>query len=117
MLPFAEDERLSKHLDGLQPSRPQRQPRQPAPMKATADAGRQSGVVSRLLAGSHVFITPDGSPFGDRSSTVFAHREALRRCGIDSSELRLGSKLKFDVKAARFEGGKPEAFDIVLEAA
>jgi hypothetical protein len=107
MLPFQEDSQLSAHLRDLQP-RPKRQPQPPAPTKAPTDTGRRSGTVSRLLAGSHVFITPDGFPFGDRSSTVFAHRAALQRSGIDSPELRPGSGLQFGTKASRYEGQKPE---------
>jgi hypothetical protein len=115
MLPFAEDSRLAEHLARQQP-RPQRQPQPPAPTKAPTHTDRRSGTVSRLLAGAHIFLTPDGFPFGDRGSTVFAHRAALQRCGIDSSELRLGSRLQFSTKSARYQGQKPEAFDLELEA-
>jgi hypothetical protein len=75
---------------------------------------RISGTVCKVLTGGSVFISPDTAKFDDRSASVFAHVKALSRAGIATSEIAVGSRLSFKTRPARFEGGKPDAFDIEL---
>jgi hypothetical protein len=113
MQPFMEDPQLARHLAAQQP-RQQRRPSPPA--KAPADTGPTTGTVCRLLQGGHIFITPDGAEFGDRSATIFAHVRALARSGVAADELMIGARLEFRTKSARYSGGKPEAYDLSLIA-
>jgi hypothetical protein len=107
---FDYDRALSAHLDSLQPT----PPRRPISKK---EISMTTGTVAKLLPNGSCFICPDGAKFTDRGSTIFAHVRALARCGIASSDLMVGSLLQFSTKSSRFEGGKPEAFDIELIAA
>jgi hypothetical protein len=75
---------------------------------------RINGTVCKLLPGGSCFITPNTAAFDDRSATIFCHAKALQRSGIAC--VMVGARLSFMTKPARFEGGKPEAFDISLLA-
>jgi cold shock CspA family protein len=76
---------------------------------------RTSGTVCKVLAGGSVFISPDTAKFNDRSASVFAHIKGLQRAGINA--VMVGTRLSFQTRPARFEGGKPDAFDLELIAA
>jgi cold shock CspA family protein len=103
-----DDAALDAHIKSLQPS--------PPPRHLKKDKTQMIGTVCRLLQGGHVFLTPDGHEFGDRTATVFAHTRSLARSGVAADELRLGSRLEFDVKPARHTCGEPEAHSITLIA-
>jgi cold shock CspA family protein len=73
------------------------------------------GRVIKILPNGALFLLPDGEP-DDRSSTVFCHPLALQRSGV-VGELRVGSRVSFSTKPARFKNGRPEAYDLVVLAA
>jgi cold shock CspA family protein len=71
-----------------------------------------TGTVCHVLPNGSAFISPDGCTFNDRATSIYCHARALARSGI--SNVMHGTRMAFNTKPPRFEGGKVEACDIEL---